>query len=64
MENKKLFDSSDIFSMLQAYELQPRLELQSSGTNTCLAAFGWADCGCGIMNCCPYITGYAIIACS
>jgi hypothetical protein len=64
MEHKTLLSSSDVFSMLRAHELQPRLELQSSGTSLCTAAVDWANCGCGILNCCPYVTGYTLLACA
>jgi hypothetical protein len=63
MENKKLLDSGDIFSMLRAHELQPRLELQSSGSTICTVAVDWANCGCGILNCCPYGTGFTVLSC-
>jgi hypothetical protein len=55
MENNNMLDLSDVLNQLQPRELRPRLELQSTGS--CYGVIWWTDCGCGIMNCCPYVTG-------
>lgn len=55
MKDNMILSSDDVLRKLHPNELQPRLELQS--TAQCTGIVLWAECGCGIVGCCPYVIG-------